>query len=162
MQNYSRFFLQFVKGLVGQWFDTDAYLFHISLLRVTDVLRERDPITAMSRLSIMAEGFGGGTNLGNSLRTFNQEYAQDSLNSRSVAFILSDGYDTGLVNRLTDELAQLKRRVRKLVWLNPLLGWENYAPVNGAMRAALPYIDVFAAANNLESLAAIEPMLERL
>jgi uncharacterized protein with von Willebrand factor type A (vWA) domain len=56
----------------------------------------------------------------------------------------------------------LKKRVRRLVWLNPLLGWRNYEPVTRAMQAAMPFIDHFAAANTLESLAALEPELARL
>ncbi len=162
MKAYSRFFLQFVKGLVCEWIDTDAYLFHTRLIRVTDALRERDAMKAMMRLSLMAEGFGGGTKLGASLRSFNDVYAKRALNSRSVAIILSDGYDTGPVDSLARELARLKRRARRLVWLNPLLGWRNYEPVTAAMAAALPFVDHFAAANTLESLAAIEPDLARL
>lgn len=162
MKAYSRFFLQFVKGLVCEWIDTDAYLFHTRLIRVTDALRERDATKAMTSLSLMAEGFGGGTKLGASLRTFNDAYAKRALNSRSVVIILSDGYDTGPADRLAHELARLKRRAPRLVWLNPLLGWRDYEPVTAAMAAALPFVDHFAAANTLESLAAIEPDLARL
>ncbi len=162
MQHYSRFFLQFIKGLVNEWFDTDAYLFHTRLIRATDVLRDKDAMKSMYRLSQLAEGFGGGTNLARSLKSFNQEYAKVSLTSRTVVFILGDGYDTGGAERLAEQLAQLKRRVRRLVWLNPLLGWENYRPQNASMKAAIPYLDGFAAANTLESLARIEPMLARL
>jgi len=162
MKHYSRFFLQFVKGLVAQWSDADAYLFHTRLVRVTDILRQKDAMAAMARLALVAQGFGGGTRLGDCLETFNQQYARTSINSRTVVFILSDGYDTGSPAQLQAQLIQMKRRVRKLVWLNPLLGWQNYAPVNAAMTAALPLIDVFAAANTLESLAKIEPMLETL
>jgi len=83
-------------------------------------------------------------------------------NTRTVVFIVSDGYDTGSNEHLAIQLAQLKRRARKLIWLNPLLGWKNYEPVNAAMETALPFIDFFAAANTIESLGKIEPMLERL
>ena len=162
MQHYSRFFLQFIKALVNEWFDTDAYLFHTRLIRVTDVLREKDANLAMQRLSQVADGFGGGTNLANSLRTFNRQHAKSALTSRTVVFVLGDGYDGGGAERLALQLAQLKRRVRKLIWLNPLLGWENYRPTNASMKAARAHIDVFAAANTLESLARIEPMLESL
>lgn len=162
MKPYSRFFLQFVKGLVSQWRETEAFLFHTRLLRVTSALREKDALAAMTRLALMASGFGGGTKLGDCLYTFNKAYAKHLLNSRSVFIILSDGYDTGTPQQLGRQLAQLKRRVRRLVWLNPLLGWRHYAPVTAAMSAALPFIDHFAAANTLASLAAIEPQLARM
>jgi uncharacterized protein with von Willebrand factor type A (vWA) domain len=162
MKPYSRFFLQFVKGMVVQWEDSDAYVFHTRLARVTDALRERDPLAAMTRLSLMAEGFGGGTKFGECLKVFNDRYAKRALNSRSVLFIVSDGYDTSPPEVLARELARLKRRVRRLVWLNPLLGWRDYEPITRAMTAALPFIDHFAAAHTLEALAAIEGDLGRL
>ncbi|MHA1567054.1 MAG: vWA domain-containing protein [Alphaproteobacteria bacterium] len=162
MKAYSRFFLQFLKGLVCAWINTDAYLFHTKLIRVTDAVRDKDSFKAMARLSLMADGFGGGTKLGASLCQFNDAYAKRALNSRSVVMILSDGYDTGSVEVLTRELARLKRRAPRLIWMNPLLGWRNYRPVTTAMDAAMPFIDHFAAANTLDALAAIEPELARL
>lgn len=156
MKHYSRFFLQFVKGLVCQWMEADAYLFHTRLIRVTDVVRDKNSVKAMTRLSLMAEGFGGGTKLGDSLAQFNDQYAKRQLNSRTVVMILSDGYDTGTPAQLASELKRLKKRAPKLIWLNPLLGWKNYEPVTQAMAAARPFINCFAAANTLESLAAIE------
>lgn len=162
MQPYSRFFLQFVKGLVCSWLETDAYLFHTRLLRVTDAVRDRDSIRAMSRLALMAEGFGGGTRLGACLKIFNDRYAKSTVDSRTVFLCLSDGYDTGSCDDLVHELSRLKRRVPRLVWLNPLLGWRGYEPINKAMAAAMPLIDHFAAAHTLEALAAIEPDLKTL
>ncbi|MHA1571295.1 MAG: VWA domain-containing protein, partial [Alphaproteobacteria bacterium] len=132
------------------------------LIRVTDAVRDKDSFKAMARLSLMADGFGGGTKLGASLCQFNDAYAKRALNSRSVVMILSDGYDTGSVEVLTRELARLKRRAPRLIWMNPLLGWRNYRPVTTAMDAAMPFIDHFAAANTLDALAAIEPELARL
>jgi uncharacterized protein with von Willebrand factor type A (vWA) domain len=162
MKLYSRFFLQFVKGLVCEWIHADAYLVHTRLIRVTDALEEKDSFKAMTRLALMADGFGGGTKLGESLKTFNDQYARRATNSRTVAIVLSDGYDTGTPELLQAELVRLKRRVRRLVWLNPVLGWENYEPITRAMALALPLIDHFAAANTLEALAAIENDLARL
>ncbi|MHB1104182.1 MAG: vWA domain-containing protein [Devosia sp.] len=162
MQHYSRFFLQFVKGLVGQWADTDAYLFHTRLVRVTDAMRERNATKAMMQLSLLAEGFGGGTKLAESLAAFNARYAKRAVNSRTVLMVFSDGYDTGSPAALAAELATLRKRVPRLVWLNPLLGWANYRPVAASMAAAMPYIDHFAAANTIGALAAMETDLARL
>jgi uncharacterized protein len=162
MQQYSRFFLQFVKGLVGTWAEADAFVFHTRLVRITDTLRERDPIRAMTKLALMAQGFGGGTRIGESLRVFNERYAKAALNSRSVVIILSDGYDTGSPELLAEQLKRLKRKARRIVWLNPLLGWRDYEPVAQAMSAALPHIDCFAAAHSLDALAALEGEFARL
>jgi len=162
MKHYSRFFLLFVKGLVCRWAETDAYLFHTKLIRVTDTLREKNALKAMTRLTLMADGFGGGTHIGKSLRIFNDLYAKKAINSRTIVMILSDGYDVGPNEEMAAELKRLKRRAKRLVWLNPLLGWRDYEPVTDAMKTAMPHIDLFAAANTLEALAAIEPEFAQL
>lgn len=162
MKQYSRFFLQFAKGLVGKWLEAEAFVFHTRLLKVSDAMRESDPFRAMTRLALMAEGFGGGTRIGASLRTFNDRHAAQALNSRSVVIILSDGYDTDEPELLAGELTRLRKRARRIVWLNPLIGWRDYAPAARAMAAALPLIDCFAPAGTLEELAQIETQLSRL
>lgn len=162
MKLYSRFFISFVRGLLGQWLRAEAFVFHTRLVHISDVLRERDRLRAMDRLSLMVEGFGGGTQIAAALKTFNDRHARAVLNSRSVVIVMSDGYDTDPPAALAVELARLKRRARRLIWLNPLLGWRDYAPVARAMAAALPYVDCFAAAHSLESLAALESELARL
>ena len=162
MQLYARVFLSFVKGLVGNDQRTDAFLFHTSLMCVSDALRDNDTLRAVNRLSMMARGFGGGTKIGASLRTFNNQYASRMAGRKTVVIIMSDGYDTGEAHEVGDALARLKRRGCKIIWLNPLLGWKDYAPVAASMAAALPHVDYFAPCNTLASLAAIEGELERL
>ncbi len=162
MSIYSRYFLNFVRGLIGRWLHADAFLFHTRLVHIADALRERDPNVAMARLSLMADGFGGGTRMATALKTFNDRYAKETLNSRSVVIVMSDGYDTDSPEALAVELKRLKRRARRLVWLNPLLGWKDYAPVARAMAVALDYVDCFATAHSLASLAALEDELARL
>ena len=162
MEQYSRFLLQFVKGLVGAWVESDAYLFHTRLVRITEALRDHDPVRAMSRLALLAEGFGGGTRIAESLAAFNDRYARMAVNSRTVVMLLSDGYDTGDASAMSREMRRLRRRARRIVWLNPLLGWRGYEPVARAMAAALPFVDCFAPAHTLEALAAVEGELARL
>jgi len=162
MRLYSRYLISFARGLIGGWLRADAFVFHTRLVHISDVLRERDRLRAMDRLSLMVEGFGGGTAIAGALKAFNDRYARACLNARSIVILMSDGYDTDPPERLAGELARLKRRARRLVWLNPLLGWRGYAPVARAMAAAMPYIDCFAAAHSLESLAALEGELARL
>ncbi len=162
MTVYARVFLAFLKGLTAADTTTDAYLFHTRLVRITDALRDRDAMRAINRLSLLAQGFGGGTRIGSNLAAFNRGYARRLVGGRSVVMILSDGYDTDPPEVLGSELARLKRRGCRIVWLNPLKGWKDYAPVARGMAAALPHLDLFAAANTLDSLAALEPELARL
>ncbi|MEX5726793.1 uncharacterized protein Ga0609869_000146 [Rhodovulum iodosum] len=162
MTVYARVFLAFLKGLVGADLKADAYLFHTRLVRITDALRDPDPLRAVNRLTLMAQGFGGGTKIGGALADFNRFYARARVGGRSVVIVLSDGYDTDPPDRLAAELARLKRRGCRIVWLNPLMGWQGYAPVARGMAAALPHLDHFAAAGTLDALAALEPELARL
>ena len=162
MQPYMRYFLQFATGLVRSWPGTEAFLFHTRLVGVTDAVRERDPMKAMARLSLVASGIGGGTRLGDCLAQFNDRHAKSVLGSRTVFIIFSDGYDTGAPDGLATELARVKRRAGRVVWLNPLIGWQDYEPVTAAMNAALPHIDLFAPAHTLDALARIEDELESL
>ncbi|MBL1421898.1 MAG: VWA domain-containing protein [Alphaproteobacteria bacterium] len=162
MKHYSRFFLQFVKGLVCSWMESDAYLFHTKLVRITGAIKNKNSLRAMTQLSLLSHGFGGGTKIGESLAVFNEHYAKQTVNNRTVVIILSDGYDIGAPEKMARELKQLKRRKCRIIWLNPLLGWKNYKPVTAAMQASLPHIDHFFAANTAASLAKIEPYLARL
>ena len=162
MQLYARVFLAFLKGLVDADTTADAYLFHTRLMRVTGALRDRDTLRAAGRLSLMAEGFGGGTDIGASLNAFAETYAARALTRRSVVLILSDGYCTGAPEKLAGALARIRRKAGRVVWLNPLLGWKDYAPVAAAMAAALPHLDAHLPANTIEALAALEPEFARL
>lgn len=162
MEPYLRAFARFLRGLVMHARVADAYLFHTHLVHVTPALKERDPQRAIDRMVLMAQGLGGGTLIGESLAAFNARYAQSALKGRACVIILSDGFDAGDPDLLATELAQLKRRCRRLVWLNPLLGTAGYRPEARGMQAALPYVDLFAGAHNLDSLAALAPQLARL
>ena len=77
----------------------------------------------------------------------------------TLFIILSDGWDTGEPELLASQMRRAKQRAQKVLWLNPLLGLKDYQPVTRGMAAALPYVDVFAPANNLECLLALERYL---
>ena len=162
MAVYARVFLAFLKGLMTADSHTDAYLFHTRLVRISDALRDKDALRAVNRMSLLAQGFGGGTRIGGNLAAFNQTYAKRLVSGRSVVLILSDGFDTDPPALIGAELARLKRRGCRIVWLNPLKGWQGYQPVAAGMAAALPHLDLFAAANTLATLAELEPELARL
>ena len=162
MTLYARVFMAFLRGLIDVDQRADAFVFHTSLMCVSDALRDSDTLRAVNRLSMMAQGFGGGTRIGQCLEQFTSQYAGRMLGRRSVVIIMSDGYDTGASDRVGAAMAKLRRKGCKLIWLNPLIGWKDYEPVAASMAAAMPYLDVFAPCNTLESLASLEQELERL
>lgn len=162
MNLYTAFFVRFVHGVVDAFREAEAFVFHTRLAHVSASLRERDTARAIDKFALMAQGIGGGTKIGESLATFNRWHAQRVINSRTAVIIVSDGYDTGEPERLAEEMRRLRRRCRRIIWLNPLIGWRDYSPQARGMQAALPYVDLFAPAHNLESLAALEPYLARI
>jgi uncharacterized protein len=159
MSLYTAFFVRFLHGIVDAFREAEAFVFHTRLAHVSASLRDRDVSRAVDRLSLMAQGIGGGTKIGESLAAFNRWHARRVINSRTAVMIVSDGYDTGEPEQLAEEMRRLRRRCRRIIWLNPLIGWRDYSPQARGMQAALPYVDLFAPAHNLESLAALEPYL---
>lgn len=162
MSLYTSFFVRFLHGVVDAFREAEAFVFHTRLAHVSESLRDRDVTRAVDRLSLMAQGIGGGTRIGESLATFNRWHAKRVINSRTAVMIVSDGYDTGEPEQLGREMQRLRRRCRRIIWLNPLIGWNDYTPEARGMQAAMPYVDLFAPAHNLESLAALEPYLARI
>jgi uncharacterized protein len=162
MNLYTAFFVRFLHGVVDAFREAEAFVFHTRLAHVSASLRDRDVTRAVDRLALMAQGIGGGTRIGESLATFNRWHARRVINSRTAVMIVSDGYETGDPERLAEEMRRLRRRCRRIIWLNPLIGWRDYTPQARGMQAALPYIDLFAPAHNLASLAALEPYLARI
>ncbi len=52
-------------------------------------------------------------------------------------------------------MERIERQAARVIWLNPLLGNDNYRPVARTMRAALAHVTLFASAHNLASLQAL-------
>jgi len=163
MAPYSFFYLRLARALSAQLTDIRSFIFHTHLTAVSDALHEPDPWRAQERLQVIAQGWAGGTRIGESLAQFNREYAARCVHSRTAVIIASDGYDTGDPQRLSAELARLRRRARRIVWLNPLCNQPDYAPVSQGMRAALPHLDLLAPGADLASLeGALPRILESL
>jgi len=158
MDSYSRLLLQFIYGLQNSFAKVESFVFATSLSRITGDLKNKTYKRALDRLSSNVRGWSGGTRIGASLATFNQQWLR-RIDKRTVVIILSDGWDTGEPEQLAHALSQLKQRAGRLIWLNPLLGSTGYQPVTRGMQAALPFISVFAPANDLASLRALEPHL---
>lgn len=162
MSLYTSVFVRFIHGVLDNFREAEAFLFHTRLVHVSAALREKDAARALDRLSLLAQGVGGGTRIGESLATFNRWHAKSVIHSRTCVMIISDGYDTGAPDVMATEMRQLSRRCRRIVWLNPMIGWEDYTPSARGMQAALPFVSLFAPAHNLKSLAALEPYLASL
>jgi uncharacterized protein with von Willebrand factor type A (vWA) domain len=162
MSMYTSVFLRFIHGVLDEFREAEAFLFHTRLAHVSGAMKEKDAARALDRLSLLAQGAGGGTKIGESLQTFNRWHAARVIHSRTVVMIVSDGYETGDAALLGREMAALAKRCRRIVWLNPMMAWEGYSPEARGIKAALPFVDLYAPANTLKSLTALEPYLARL
>ena len=161
MERYSRMLLHFAYGLSRSDTRVEAFLFATRLTRVTRATSSRAGTAALSRLAREVQDWGGGTRIGDALRTFNLHWARRVIRNGPVVLILSDGWDRGEPALLERELARVRRHCRRVIWLNPLLGSANYEPLTRGMQAALKHVDDFRPAHNLESLEQLALALTR-
>ncbi len=159
MDKYSFFLLRFIWALRAHFEQVEAFLFSTNLVRITDYLDARDLGHTLSLLTARAHNWSSGTKIGECFRQFNEQYAKQVLSGSSTVIVLSDGLDTGEPELLAGQLAMIKQRTRRLIWLNPLKGMKGYEPIAKGMSAALPEIDVFNSAHNLDSLLELENYL---
>lgn len=161
MDQYSFFFLKFIHALQKHFERVESFIFSTRLLHVTAALKDRGLTSTLKTLAQQAEAWSSGTRIGECFQAFNHRHAKRTLSRNSIVVVLSDGLDTGDPEMFRQELSQIKRRTRKVVWLNPLLGMDHYEPITRGLSAALPLIDVFVSAHNLQSLMELEKHLVR-
>jgi uncharacterized protein len=152
MELYTAFLLQFLYAFQQVFNRVETFTFSTDLQRITPMLRERNFDEALQSLASRARGWSGGTKIGHALDTFVQEHARRLLDRRTTVLILSDGLDVGDTGLLSDSLAAIRARCRRIIWLNPLAGYPDYRPDAAGMQAAWPHIDVFGAGHSLEAL----------
>ncbi|MEJ8824315.1 VWA domain-containing protein [Variovorax humicola] len=159
MAAYSFFYLRLARALGAELADVHSFIFHTRVTAVTRALHDPDPWRAQEQLHLIAQGWAGGTRIGESLAQFNREHAPRIVHSRTAVIVMSDGYDTGEPSQLSDALVQLRRRARRIVWLNPLCNRPGYAPICQGMQAAMPHLDLLAPGADLASIGAVMPRL---
>jgi uncharacterized protein with von Willebrand factor type A (vWA) domain len=159
MSLYSFFYLRLARALCAELADVHCFIFHTRITGVAEALRDPDPWRSQERMHLLAGGWAGGTRIGECLRDFNRDHGARLVHSRTGVIIVSDGYDTGEPEILAQELATLRRRARRMVWLNPLLNQPGFSPESRGMQAAMPHIDLLAPGADL---ADIERELPRI
>ena len=162
MDRYAKFVMPFLLGLRGIGSKAEVFVFSTSLTPVTHSIRHKRFEEIMAHLAGEVPDWSGGTRIGHSLRQFNDAYGQKLLNRRTVVVVLSDGWDLGVKDILSREMAHLNRKAHSVIWLNPLAGDPDYEPLCRGMCTAMPYIDHFMAADNLESLKRVGKLLSRV
>ncbi|HEY1421481.1 MAG TPA: VWA domain-containing protein [Candidatus Dormibacteraeota bacterium] len=161
MERYSRLLMIFAHAIARRE-DLEAFVFSTRLTRITRMLRHRDLDRSLDSVSKKVHDFSGGTRIGDALADFNRHWARRVLGHGAVVIIVSDGWDRGDPAQLGAELVHLRRSSYRLIWLNPLIGSDGYQPITRGMAAALPLVDDFLAAHNLQALEDLGRLLAGL
>ncbi len=162
MERYSRMLLHFAHGLVRRHRRVEAFLFSTRLTRITLQLRGHRLDDVAGAVARAVQDWSGGTRIGGALKEFHKRWSRRALYGGPVVLLVSDGWDRGDPLELRDEMARLKRSCHRIVWLNPLIGTTDYAPLTEGLQAALPFVDDFLPAQNIGNLADLAVHLNTL
>ncbi|MFL6279475.1 MAG: vWA domain-containing protein, partial [Vicinamibacterales bacterium] len=153
MERYSRMLLHFAHAVMARHRRVEAFVFSTELTRITRQLRIHRPDAALKAVSDAVPDWSGGTRIGGAMREFHQRWSRRVLTGGPVVLLISDGWDRGDPGGLAAEIARLQRSSHRLIWLSPLLGSADYAPLTRGLQAALPFVDDFLPARTLTNLA---------
>ena len=162
MEQYSRVLLHFAYALMSRHHRVEAFLFSTRLTRITTQLRQHSPERAIAAVSRSVHDWSGGTRIGDAVKEFHGHWARRALSGGAVVLLISDGWDRGDPAELRKQIARLQRRCHRLIWLNPLIGTNDYAPLTRGLQAALPFVDDFLPSRTLTNLADLASHLNTL
>ena len=152
MNEYTRLFLHFLHAL-GETRRVSTFLFGTRLTNVTRAMRARDPDAALARCSALAVDWSGGTRIGEALGRFNRDWSRRVLGQGAITLLITDGLERDNLDKLEAEMERLAKSSRRIIWVNPLLRFGDFAAKAGGIRTILPYVDSFRPLHNLASMA---------
>lgn len=165
MAEYSRIFLHFLHAVTEQRRRVHSFVFGTRLTNITRSLRARDPDEALALAGKAAPDWEGGTRISTALHAFNRVWSRRVLGGGAIVLLFTDGLERHLDGELPFEMDRLHRSCRQLVWLNPLLRFEQFEARASGIRAMLPHVDSFRPIHNLAAMgdlcAALSPQVER-
>jgi uncharacterized protein len=152
MGEYTRLFLHFLHAVTDARKRVHSFLFGTRLTNVTRALKAKDPDEALAAVSASVVDWSGGTRIATSLHAFNKGWARRVLTQGAIVLLITDGLERDPDDRLAFEIDRLHRSCRRLIWLNPLLRFEGFAPRARGVQAMLPHVDEFRPVHNLRSM----------
>ena len=167
MADYSRMVLHFVHAVAnakGQgWAQVHAFTFGTRLTNITRHLRRRDVDAALQAAGAQAQDWSGGTRIGDCLATFNKDWSRRVLGQGAVVLLITDGLDRDDDGQggLAKQMERLHLSSRRLIWLNPLLRWDGFAPRASGIRQMLPHVDSIRAGHSIASLESLAVALSQ-
>lgn len=159
MSQYSRMVLHFVHAVANRkgqgWARVHAFTFGTRLTNITRHLTQRDVDAALRAAGAEAQDWSGGTRIGACLHDFNRDWSRRVLGQGAVVLLITDGLDRDDSGLLSREAERLHLSCRRLIWLNPLLRWDGFAPRASGIKAMLPHCDTFRAGHSVATLEAL-------
>ncbi|HEV8395904.1 MAG TPA: VWA domain-containing protein [Vicinamibacterales bacterium] len=159
MEVYARLLVHFAYALTRRHRRVEAFLFSTRLTRITRELRASRIDDAVRAVSKAVPDWSGGTRIGASLQEFHRRWGRRALARGPVALLVSDGWDRGEPAVLAAAVSRLQRSCHRLIWLNPLIGTQDYQPLTRGLVAALPHVDEFLPARSLRDIAQLARIL---
>ncbi len=165
MSQYSRIILHFLHAVSNAkgagWAKVHAFTFGTQMTNITRHLNQRDVDAALSAAGAQAQDWEGGTRIGSCLHTFNRDWSRRVMGQGAVVLLITDGLDRDDPDFLGREMMRLRLSSRRLIWLNPLLRWEGFAPKARGIAAMLPHVDSFRAGHSVASLEELAEVISR-
>jgi uncharacterized protein with von Willebrand factor type A (vWA) domain len=162
MDRYARMLLHFMHSVTNDRDRVASFVFGTRLTNVTRQLRARDVDIALKKVGDLVEDWSGGTRIGHCLHAFNRVWSRRVLGQGAVLLLITDGLDRDAGEGLEPEMERLHKSCRRLIWPNPLLRFDGYAPIASGARAIIRHVDDFRPVHNLESLADLASALGRI
>ena len=162
MERYARLLLAFLHASTRRAGRRDVFAFGTRLTDLTPAFRLADTDAMLAAAGLAIDDFAGGTRLGSSLAELRRAHARRLTGRRTLVLVISDGLDTGEPALLESELLWLKRHSRRLLWLNPLLRFEGYAPLARGASVLHRHADAMLAVHNLSALEQLASSLAAL
>lgn len=165
MSQYSRIILHFLHAVAnakGQgWAKVHGFTFGTRLTNITRHLAHRDVDAALRLAGTEAQDWEGGTRIGQCLHDFNRDWSRRVMGQGAVVLLITDGLDRDDADALAHEMQRLHLSSRRLIWLNPLLRWDGFAPKATGIRAMLPHVDSFRAGHSVASIEDLAAAISR-
>ncbi|MEM7542992.1 MAG: VWA domain-containing protein [Pseudomonadota bacterium] len=152
MDVFNAFLLNLMLGVQRVLTNSRTLVFSTRVSEITGLLRRRSVDETLREVSENVKHWSGGTDLGIAFRTVNCGVLQEGTPGSTVLIVISDGYDNGSIETIKRELTSAKRRIRKLVWINPMYGASSFQVRAQGMKAAMPFIDHFLPAFDAKAL----------
>jgi uncharacterized protein with von Willebrand factor type A (vWA) domain len=159
MSRYSRMLLHFAHTVSNDRRGVYTFVFGTRLTNVTRLLQEKDVDVSLDKVSEAVHDWSGGTRIGRCLHEFNRQWSRRVLTQGAVVLLITDGLDRDAGSGLSQEVERLHKSCRRLLWLNPLLRYEQFEPKAIGMQAMLPHVDELRSVHNLTSLTELTTLL---